>query len=91
MSHLNADKSKLIARVRRIAGQISAVEQSLGEDTDCSAILQQVAAARGAIDGLMNEILGAHLREHVGAPGLSAVARARGVDEVLAALKRYAK
>jgi DNA-binding FrmR family transcriptional regulator len=90
MAHLHA-QPELVARVRRIAGQLASVERALSEGPDCAAILQQVAAIRGAVNGLMDEIIETHLLEHVAAPGLTAADRAQGAEEVLAAIRRYAK
>ena len=90
MAHLKND-SALLARVRRISGQLAAVERSIDGEADCASVLQQVAAVRGAINGLMDEILEAHLHEHVAAPGLSDEARAQGAEDVMAAIRRYAK
>jgi DNA-binding FrmR family transcriptional regulator len=91
MSHLTTSKQQLIARVRRIAGQIEAVERALTEDADCAVTLQRVAAARGAINGLMDEIMEEHLHEHVARPGLSDAERATGANELAEVLRRYAK
>ena len=90
MSHIS-DTPGLVARVRRISGQLAAVERGLDDGANCAAVLQQVAAIRGAVNGLMEEILEAHLREHVAAPGLDAESRRKGSDEVIAAIRRYAK
>jgi DNA-binding FrmR family transcriptional regulator len=90
MSHLK-NATALTARVRRIAGQLASVERSLSEAVDCTDVLQQVAAIRGAVNGLMDELLEAHLREHVAAPELDADARQQGADELIAAIRRYAK
>jgi DNA-binding FrmR family transcriptional regulator len=90
MTHLKSN-TELVARVRRIAGQLASVERALADGPDCAAVLQQVAAVRGAVNGLMDEILEAHLREHVAAPELDAAARAEGAAEVLAAIRRYAR
>jgi DNA-binding FrmR family transcriptional regulator len=90
MAHLHS-QPELVARVRRIAGQLASVERALSDGPDCAPILQQVAAIRGAVNGLMDEIIEAHLRAHVAAPDLTAAARAQGADEVLAAIRRYAK
>lgn len=90
MSHLSSDPA-LVARVRRIAGQVAAVERGLAGGAECAAVLQQVAAIRGAVDGLMGEILEAHLRAHVAAPDLDPQARRAGADELVAAIRRYAK
>jgi FrmR/RcnR family transcriptional regulator, repressor of frmRAB operon len=91
MSHTKTNKDQLVARVRRIAGQVAAIERALETDTGCAVVLQQVAAARGAINGLMDEIIEDHLREHVAHPGLDDAARARGTDELIAVIRRYAK
>ena len=64
MSHTVHDKKKLLARVRRIKGQTGALESALEQETDCAAILQQIAAIRGAVNGLMLEVLEGHMREH---------------------------
>ena len=65
MSHLNHDRKKLLARVRRIAGQVSALEKALQADVECGQVLVQIAAAKGAMHGLMLEVLSGHLSEHV--------------------------
>lgn len=90
MAHLHA-QPELVARVRRITGQLASVERALAEGPDCAAILQQVAAIRGAVNGLMDEIIETHLLEHVAAPDLSSTDRAKGAEEILAAIRRYAK
>ncbi len=90
MAHIS-NRQQLVARVRRISGQLASVERALGADSDCADVLQQVAAVRGAVNGLMDELLEAHLREHVARPDLDAAARARGADEVIQAIRRYAK
>lgn len=90
MSHLE-NAAALTARVRRIAGQLASVERALADAADCADVLQQVAAVRGAVNGLLDEILDAHLREHVAAPELDPSARQQGADELIAAIRRYAK
>ena len=89
--HAIRDKDRLLARVRRIAGQVAAIERALTEEADCSRTLQQVAAARGAISGLMEEIMAQHLREHVAGPDIADEDRAQGAEELIALLHRYGK
>ncbi len=90
MTHLNHNQPKLLARVRRIRGQVEALEKALGSDIDCTAVLTQVAAVRGAAQALMVELLADHLRHHVAAPD-SADLRQDAVDEVTGILKSYLK
>ncbi|MBB5687650.1 metal/formaldehyde-sensitive transcriptional repressor [Sphingobium boeckii] len=89
--HAIRDKDRLLARVKRIAGQVAAIERALSEEADCSLTLQQVAAARGAISGLMEEIMAQHLREHVAGPDLADADRAARAEEVIALLHRYGR
>ena len=43
------DKARLMARVRRIAGQMAAIEKAIDQDADCAAVLQQVAGGLRAV------------------------------------------
>lgn len=58
-----AEKKKVLTRVRRLKGQIEALERALNDETECRLILQQIAAVRGAANGLMAEVLESHMRE----------------------------
>lgn len=91
MSHMTGDNSKLLARVRRIKGQAQALEKALEQGADCGAILQQIAAIRGASNGLMNQVLETHIREHLGADNVSAVQRRDDLEQVLGVLRSYLK
>jgi DNA-binding FrmR family transcriptional regulator len=63
--HTVEQKPKLILRVRRIKGQIAAIERALENNEECSDLLQMITAARGAMNGLMAELLEGHVRFHV--------------------------
>ena len=91
MSHTIAGKKKLLTRIRRITGQSAALEQSLESESDCMAILQQIAAIKGAVNGLMKELLESHLREHLGAEDITRQQRQEEVEEVITVLKSYLK
>lgn len=90
MSHVNHDKKKLLARVRRVAGQVSALEAALEADADCSEVLIQIAAAKGAIHGLMMEVLAGHLIEHVAGEKQEAN-RIQEAEVLIRLLRGYAK
>ncbi|MCI0756580.1 metal/formaldehyde-sensitive transcriptional repressor [Teichococcus vastitatis] len=87
--HLSEKRQPLLNRVRRIAGQLEAVERALLEEADCATTLQRVAAVRGAVNGLLDEIVADHLQEHVARPGLSDAERAAGAGELIAVIRRY--
>jgi DNA-binding FrmR family transcriptional regulator len=91
MAHMQKNREKVLARVRRIGGLVAAIEKSVQGDAPCGDILHLVAGVRGAIGGLMDELVEEHLREHVAAPGLSARERGEAADELATLLRRYAK
>ena len=66
MAHVNQHRKALLARVRRMAGQVAALETALqDEDADCSEVLVQASAVRGAAHGLLMALLDEHLQAHV--------------------------
>lgn len=65
MAHVTRNQKKLLSRVRRIGGQVAALEKALEANIDCGEVLTQIAAVRGAVHGLMMEVLAGHLQEHV--------------------------
>ncbi len=81
----------MLTRVRRIKGQADALETALEQGGDCSAILQQIAAIRGAVNGLMAEVLEGHIREHLGVDEIPAEQRSRDLENVVAVLRSYLK
>ena len=91
MAHTVTGKNRLITRVRRIKGQADALERALAEEGDFLAVLQQIAAIRGAVNGLMTEVLEGHVREHLGAEGLTPSQRQDEVDALLGVLRSYLK
>ncbi len=65
MSHTIRDKQKLLNRVRRIRGQIDAIERALEQESDCGEVLQQITSCRGAMNGLLAVVLEDHIRTHL--------------------------
>lgn len=65
MSHTAKQKPKLLGRMRRLKGQTEAVERALEADAPCGEILNLVASVRGAVNGLMVELIEDHIRQHV--------------------------
>jgi len=90
MPHTVRNKKPLVARARRIQGQAAALEKALGEEAECAGVLQQIAAIRGAVNGLMTEVLEGHLREHVTAKG-PPERRHQDLEAVIQVLRSYLK
>lgn len=81
MGHTIQDKTRLLHRVRRIRGQLEAVERALAEEHGCAKVMLTLAASRGAIHALMVELLEEHLRSHV-VDAASGRKRRTAADEV---------
>jgi len=65
MSHTVQEKQKLLNRVRRIKGQVEAIERALEEEHGCSDVLQRITSCRGAMNGLLAVVLEDHIRNHL--------------------------
>ncbi len=92
MGHMTNDSSKLLGRVRRIKGQVEGIERALGNQTDCAEVLRQIAAVRGAINGLMAKVVEDHIEMHVAHPDITDQAtRARGARELIDVIRTYLK
>jgi DNA-binding FrmR family transcriptional regulator len=90
MSHTARQKDKLIARVRRIKGQLEGIERALETDTACVEVLRQIASVRGAVGGLTVEVMEDHLREHVLEASDDAMRR-QGGEEMIEVIRSYMK
>jgi FrmR/RcnR family transcriptional regulator, repressor of frmRAB operon len=90
LSHTTKNKAKLLSRARRIQGQVTAIERTLGGEHECEDVLQLVASCRGALNSLMAELIEEHLRFHVLSPTAAAEAsQLEATDELIAVVKRY--
>jgi DNA-binding FrmR family transcriptional regulator len=90
LSHTTKNKAKMLARARRIKGQVEAIERALEGDSECEDILQLVASCRGALNGLMAELIEGHVRFHVLDPAQKTLpSQLEAADELIAVVKRY--
>lgn len=90
MSHTIRDQKKLKARTNKIQGQVIALKKMLNEPHECAAVLQQIAAIRGAVNGLMREVIKGHLVEHIVHEGDEAK-REEDLEVILKVLDSYIK
>jgi DNA-binding FrmR family transcriptional regulator len=89
MAHTIKGKKQLLTRVRRIRGQAEALERALDQEAECNAVLQQIAAIRGAVNGLMTEVMEGHIREHLGTDAVSPKQRGEDLEQLVAVLRSY--
>ncbi|KLI99889.1 formaldehyde-responsive transcriptional repressor FrmR [Luteimonas sp. FCS-9] len=87
MPHSPQEKKRVLARVRRMRGQLDALERALEAGADCAPVLQQLAAVRGAVNGLMAGVLESHLREELAEA--SADRRQASIDDAIALVRSY--
>jgi DNA-binding FrmR family transcriptional regulator len=91
MSHTVKEKTKLLNRVRRVRGQVEALERAVEEEKGCADVLHLIVAARGAMNSLMAEIIEDHIRMHVVDPDHERGSRARGAEELIEIVQAYLK
>lgn len=92
MAHSVDDRRKLLNRVRRIRGQINGIEKLIVDESECGVVLQTLAACRGAINGLMAEILEDHIRYHVVGPEVDPESlQAQATDQLVELVRSYLK
>lgn len=90
MGHTNRNRDKLLQRVRRIQGQLRAVENGLVASDQCSSVLLTLTAARGALNALIAQIIDDHVREHIADPAQRpGSARAEATRELLEVVRSY--
>ncbi|HEX4650831.1 MAG TPA: metal/formaldehyde-sensitive transcriptional repressor [Granulicella sp.] len=88
MDHLDKEKRKLVARIKRIRGQVDAIERSLSSNDNCADVLMLLATVRGGINSLMAEVLEDHIRLHLLSPERPATAEPQELAEDLIDLVR---
>ncbi|MFB9266730.1 metal/formaldehyde-sensitive transcriptional repressor [Bradyrhizobium erythrophlei] len=92
MSHTIKNKSRLVGRIRRIKGQIEAVERALESELGCADVLMLVASVRGAVNGLTAELLEDHIRHHVVDPAHEKdPEKAQGAADLIDVVRTYLK
>lgn len=89
MSHTIQEKEKLLNRVRRVRGQVEALERAIADEKGCADVLHLVVAARGAMNSLMAEIIEDHIRMHIVDPNRERGSRARGAEELIDIVQAY--
>ena len=90
MSHVAKEKQKLLNRLKRLKGQLEAIERAVEADAECARVLQQATACRGALDGFIAEVIEDHIREHMIDPTAQAGdPRTQAGEELVAIVHAY--
>jgi DNA-binding FrmR family transcriptional regulator len=88
MSHLTREKLDLVTRTKKIIGQLESVLRGLNDDEQCADVLQRLAAARGAINSLMGELMEEHIRNHMPRNSKSS---GEAADDLIEIVRTYLK
>ena len=91
MTHTIREKHKLSNRVRRLRGQMESIERMLEEEKGCAEVMHVIAGVRGAINGLMGEVIEDHIRMHLAAEDLTQEDRDEGSTELIDVIRAYMK
>ena len=91
MSHLEKEKQKLVARIKRIRGQVDSIERSLSSGDDCADILMLLANVRGGINSLMAEVLEDHIRLHMMNPDKGQFSSQEIAEDLIDLVRAYLK
>jgi DNA-binding FrmR family transcriptional regulator len=92
MAHTIREKKKLLSRVRRIRGQVEGIERALEDETGCEQVMHLIAGVRGAIAGLMAEVVEDHVRTHlVDAGKYPGALDTEAAEQLLAVIRTYLK
>jgi FrmR/RcnR family transcriptional regulator, repressor of frmRAB operon len=90
MSHTIREKHKLLARVRRIRGQVEAIERALESEAGCEPVMHLLASTRAAMAGLTAEVVEDHVRTHLVEPKAQpASVRQEAAEQLLSVVRTY--
>ena len=88
---ISKEKQKLLSRIRRLGGQITAVERSVTEGDECADILMLLAAIRGGVNSLMAVILEDHVRLHIAHPNRGSETAEELTEDLISLVRAYLK
>ena len=88
MSQTPQEKLDLVNRTKKVIGQLEATLRALNDDEQCADILQRLAAARGAINSLMAELMEDHIRNHMPRKSRSSE---EAVEDLIGIVRSYLK
>lgn len=91
LREISKEKQKLLSRIKRLAGQITAVEHSVTEGDECADILMLLAAIRGGVNSLMAEILEDHIRLHITHPNRGGETPEELTEDLISLVRAYLK
>jgi len=91
LPEISKEKQKLFSRIKRLGGQITAVERAVTDGDECADILMLLAAIRGGVNSLMAEILEDHIRLHITHPNRAVESSEELTEDLISLVRAYLK
>jgi len=91
MTHTIHEKQKLLARIRRIRGQVEAIERALENELGCDPVMHLLAGVRGSVASMMAEVIEDHIRDHILEPGQDGAAAREAAEHLIDVVRSYLK
>ena len=91
LPEISREKQKLFSRIKRLRGQVDAVERALTTGEECADILMLLAAIRGGVNSLMAEFLEDHIRLHMMHPNHRAESQEELTEDMISLVRAYLK
>jgi DNA-binding FrmR family transcriptional regulator len=91
LPEISREKQKLLSRIKRLGGQIDAVQRSVTQGEECADILMLLAAIRGGVNSLMAEILEDHIRLHITHPDRGTESPDELTEDLIGLVRAYLK
>jgi DNA-binding FrmR family transcriptional regulator len=88
---MDKEQQKLVARIKRIRGQVDSIERSLTGGDECADILMLLANVRGGINSLMAEVLEDHIRLHLLSPERTTANPHQLAEDMIELVRAYLK
>lgn len=90
MTPYQDDKERLLARMRRIEGQVRGIARMIDEEKYCVDILNQISAVNAALDKVGVALLSDHIKGCV-AEAVADDGGKQKVDELVGVVERFLK
>jgi len=84
------ETAKLVNRLKRIRGQIKALEDAVAAGKSPASLLQQATSCRGALNGFIVKVIEKHIREQLVDPAASKQdPRTQAAEDLVEVIQAY--
>ena len=87
-AHNPKERTALVVRLKKIRGQLQAIEKMVENDTNCAEVLTQVVSARSALKSFGDKLIRSHMHDCIEHAKTQAESR-KNLHAFLLVLERY--